>query len=277
MKKNFLSFLTFIALGAQAQTHSLVKLWETDSIVAVPESVLLFQQKDISQSILFVSLIDGAPWEADGKGGIGTLSLDGKVYHSTWVKGLNCPKGMAIYKNRLYVADFNAVVVIDMANAKVEKKITHDSTRSLNDITVSDKGEVYVSDSKTFKIWKLENDVLTLYLENMPGVNGLKAVGNDLIIGMGKTFLKADAQKVLYRIADLPQGADGIEPVGNGDYIVTAWGGYIFYVQADGKVETLLDTHLEKRNAADIGYDPEKKIVYVPTFFAKTVAAYQLK
>jgi hypothetical protein len=277
MKKTFLSFLTVIALGAQAQTHSLVKLWETDSVVAVPESVLFFQPKDVSKTILFTSLIDGAPWEADGKGGIGTLSLDGKSYDSTWVKGLNCPKGMAIYKNRMYVADFNAVVIIDIANGKVEKKITHDSTRALNDITISDKGDVYVSDSKTAKIWKLENEVLTLYLENMPGVNGLKAVGNELIIGAGKNFMKADAQKQLTKIADLPQGADGIEPVGNGDYIVTAWGGYIFYVQADGKVETLLDTHLEKRNAADIGYDPVKKIVYVPTFFAKTVAAYQLK
>ncbi len=277
MKKTLASLLTIIAISAQAQTHSLVKIWETDSVVAVPESVLYFDQKDTSRNILLVSLIDGQPWEADGKGGIAALSPNGKFYDSTWVTGLHCPKGMGIYKNRLYVADFNSVVIVDMKNAKVEKKITHDSARSFNDITVSEKGDVYVSDSKTFKIWKLENDQLTLYLENMTGVNGLKAVGNDLIIGSGKSFLKADAQKQVTKIADLPQGADGIEPVGNGDYIVTAWAGYIFYVQADGKVETLLDTHLQKRNTADIGYDPVKKIVYVPTFFAKTVAAYQLK
>lgn len=277
MKKTFASLLTIIAISSQAQTHSLVKIWETDSVVAVPESVLAFYQKDASKNILFVSLIDGQPWEADGKGGIGKLNPDGKTYDSTWIKGLNCPKGMGIYKNRLYVADLNSVAIIDIKNGKIEKTITHDSTRMLNDITISDKGDVYVSDSKTGKIWKLEKDQLTLYFENMPGVNGLKAVGSDLIIGAGKSFLKADAQKQITKIADLPQGADGVEPVGNGDYIVTAWAGYIFYVQADGKVETLLDTHLEKRNTADIGYDPVRKIVYVPTFFAKTVAAYQLK
>jgi len=277
MKKTFASLLTIIAISSQAQTHSLVKIWETDSVVAVPESVLAFNQKDASKNILFVSLIDGQPWEADGKGGIGKLNPDGKTYDSTWIKGLNCPKGMGIYKNRLYVADLNSVAIIDIKNGKIEKTITHDSTRMLNDITISDKGEVYVSDSKTGKIWKLEKDQLTLYFENMPGVNGLKAVGGDLIIGAGKSFLKADTQKQITKIADLPQGADGVEPVGNGDYIVTAWAGYIFYVQADGKVETLLDTHLEKRNTADIGYDPVRKIVYVPTFFAKTVAAYQLK
>jgi len=39
----------------------------------------------------------------------------------------------------------------------------------------------------------------------------------------------------------------------------------------------LLDTSKEKKNTADIGYDPVKRIVYVPTFNAKTVVAYQLK
>jgi hypothetical protein len=272
MKKTFITFLLTAAFGSTyAQTHSLEKIWETDTIVAIPESIL--PQKDF----MYVSLINGGGWEPDGVGGVGKLSYDRKKYDSTWITGLHCPKGMGLYKNRLYVADYNSVVVIDVKAGKVEKKITHDSTKSLNDITISDKGDIYVSDSKTFKIWKVENDQLTLYLEGMTGVNGLKAVGNDLIIGSGKSFVKADAQKQITKIADLPQGADGIEPVGNGDYIVTAWAGYIFYVQADGKVETMLDTHLEKRNTADIGYDPVKKIVYVPTFNAKTVAAYQLK
>jgi hypothetical protein len=273
MKKTLAFILTIATINTNGQDHSLEKLWETESVLAVPESVL----PDKQNNILYVSLINGAPWEADGLGAIGKLSPDGKQYDSTWITGLNCPKGMDIYKNRLYVADFNTVVVIDIRTGKIEKKITHDSAKAFNDITISDKGDIYVSDSKTFKIWKLENDQLSLYLEGMTGLNGLKAVGNDLIIGSGRSFVKADAQKQITKIADLPQGADGIEPVGNGDYIVTAWAGYVFYVYADGKVETLLDTHLEKKNTADIGYDAKKKILYVPTFFAKTVASYQLK
>lgn len=276
MKKTLAALLSLFAVGSQAQTHSLEKLWETDSIIAVPESVLLHTGNG-GQQVLYVSLIDGQPWDADGKGGVGILSPNGKSYDSTFVKGLHCPKGMGIFKNKLYVADYTDVVVIDLNNGKVEQRITHDSAQGFNDITVSDKGEVYVSDSKSFKVWKLEKDRLVLYLENLKGLNGLKAVGNELIIGSGRSFLKADAQKNLIKIADLPQGADGIEPIGNGDYLVTAWAGYIFYVQADGKVETLLETHGEKKNTADIGYDPVKRIVYVPTFFAKTIAAYQLK
>jgi len=273
MKKTLAALLCLITAGAQAQSHSLEKIWETDTIVAVPESVLMLPK----QNKLLVSLIDGAPWEPDNKGGVGVLSLDGKEYDSSWVKGLNCPKGMGVYKNKLYVADYTSVVVIDLKGGTIEQRITHDSAKAFNDITISDKGVVYVSDSKSFKVWKLDNDQLVLYLENLPGLNGLKAVGNELIIGSGKSFLKASAKKEISKIADLPQGADGIEPIGNGDYLVTAWAGYIFYVHADGQVETLLDTHLYKKNTADIGYDPVKKIVYVPTFFGKTVTAYQLK
>lgn len=258
---------------ANAQAPVMEKLWETDSIIAIPESVL----PDAKRNLLFVSLIDGAPWEADGKGGIGRLAMDGRNYDGKWVTGLHAPKGMGIFGNRLYVADMNEVVVINIDNATIEKKIAPEGAQSLNDITVDDKGVVYVSDSKGFRIWRIENDQPVLYLENLPGLNGLKAVGIDLLIASGKSFVKADASKNIQKIAELPQGLDGIEPIGNGDYIVTAWAGYVYYVHADGKVDTILDTRNERRNAADIGYDPVNRIVYVPTFFAKTVCAYKLK
>lgn len=53
------------------------------------------------------------------------------------------------------------------------------------------------------------------------------------------------------------------------------WIDYIFHVSAGGNIETLADMHLEKQ-AADIGYDPVKRIVFVPTLKAKTVIAYRL-
>jgi hypothetical protein len=256
-----------------AQKHSLEKIWETDSIVAVPESVLA----DGKNNSLYVSLIKGAPWEADGEGGVAKLSADGKNYDSAWVNGLNAPKGMGIYGNKLYVADLDNVVVIDIKSKKINKKIPVKEASGLNDITISSKGIVFVSDSKTGKIWRLTNDKPELYLSDIAGINGLKHIKNDLFIGAGKSFKKANAQKQITNIAELPESIDGIEPVGNGDFIVTSWGGFIYYVSAKGTVETLLDTHAEKRNTADIGYDAVKRIVYVPTFFAKTVAAYKLK
>lgn len=255
-----------------AQTHRLEKLWETDAVVAVPESVLPYD----NSKKLFVSLIDGAGWDADGKGGIAKLNSDGSKLDQTWVTGLNAPKGMALVRNRLYVADIKEVVVIDAKNGKVEKKIGIEGATGLNDITADDNGTVYVSDSRNAKIWRIEKDVPTLFLENVKGVNGVRAAGAALFIGAGKSLQKADANKAVTSIAEMPQGIDGIEPVGNGDLLVTSWSGQIFYVYADGRMESLLDTRSEKKNSADIGYDQRRKILFVPTFNGRTVAAYRL-
>ncbi|HEY4150935.1 MAG TPA: ATP-binding protein [Chitinophagaceae bacterium] len=273
MKYILSALLAGLCFGAVAQQHQLEKVWETDTVVAIPESVL----PDFQKKILYVSLIDGGGWDADGKGGVGKLGMDGKNYDSTWITGLNAPKGLGRYDNKLYAADISDVVVIDIANGKIIKKIPVPGASGLNDITVSEKGIVFVSDSKTARIWRIENDVPTLYLENVKGANGLKAIGSDLVYAEGKLLKKADAQKHLTQLAEVPQSIDGIEPVGNGDYIVTAWVGYIFYVYANGHVDTMLDTHDQKMNTADIGYNPVQHIVYVPTFNAKKVIAYHLK
>lgn len=266
-------FIILSCFTLRAQEHKLELLWQTDSIIAVPESVL----PDFKTGILYVSLIDGESWVADGKGGLGKLSMDGKKYEAEWITGLHAPKGMGLVGNRLFVADMSELVIVDVKNGKIEKKIPLENAKALNDVTVTEKGIVYVSDSKTGRIWRVENDLPALYLDSIRGLNGLRAIGDELYIAAGKIFMKADAQKRLTKIAELPQGGDGIEPVGNGDFIFSSWPGYIYYVYADGRFETLLDTHLEKKNTADFGYDPKNRVLYVPTFNGKTVAAYRLK
>jgi len=72
----FLAVLGSLQVAAQ---HQLQKIWETDTILATPESVL----PDIANKVLYVSLIDGAPWVADGKGGIGKVDLNGKIISTT--------------------------------------------------------------------------------------------------------------------------------------------------------------------------------------------------
>lgn len=272
MKKLIIPLLLLFAMEASAQQHKLVKLWETDSVVAIPESVL----PDLKNKTLYVSLIDGGGWDVDGKGGIAKLGADGKNYQPDWVGGMNAPKGLGRHGNRIYAADISEVVVVDIPGAKIIKKIAIEGASGLNDITVSDRGDVYVSDSKTSRIWKITNDIPSLYLENVKGANGLKAIKTGLVYAQGPSLLKADAQKKITRIAEVPESIDGIEPVGNGDYIVSAWVGYIYYVHANGRIDLLLDTHLEKKNTADIGYDPAKRVVYVPTFMAKKITAYKL-
>ncbi len=273
MKQLLFSAILFITFSASAQQHRLIKQWQTDKVIAIPESVL----PDLENKILYVSLIDGGGWDADGKGGVGKLSLEGKIIDTLFITGLNAPKGLGKFGNHLYVADINEVVVINIKKGKVEKKIVLPGAEALNDITVSDKGIVYVSDSKTSKIWRIENSNPSLFLENIKGANGLKAIGNDVVFAEGKLLKKSNKNKQITQIAEVTEGIDGIEPVGNGDFLITSWVGYIYYVYADGHFETLLDTREQKINAADIGYNFEKRIVYVPTFLAKTIVAYKLQ
>lgn len=253
-------------------THSLTRLWETDTIVNVPESVL----PDATHSFLFVSLIEGGPWDVDGKGGVAKLGIDGKHYDSTWITGLNAPKGLGRYGNLLYVADVSNVVVMDIAKGRILKKIDIAGADGLNDITVDASGMVYVSDSKSGKVYRIEKDVPSLYMDNLPGANGLKATNNGLYILARKAVLIADASKHLRSITDLPNGGDGVEEVGNGDLLVSEWVGYVYYVYADGRKELLMDTHAQHKNTADISYDPSTHTLFVPGFNGKTVAAYRL-
>lgn len=272
MKKSWLLLTVFISGIATGQVPRLEKIWETDTIIPIPESVL----PDAKANTLYVSLINGGGWDEDGKGGIGRLSPDGKQFDGSWIERLNAPKGLGRVGNKLFAADISAVVVIDIRKGVIEKKIPIEGAAGLNDIATDEQGAVFVADSRKARIWKLEKEQPVLYLDSVKGANGLKVIGPDLYFAEGKKLKKIDPQKKVSLVAVLPQGIDGIEPVGNGGLIVTAWSGYIFYVTASGNVSLLLDTHLEKMNTADIGYDPEKKILYVPTFNAKKVVAYRL-
>ena len=177
MKYFFIAVFAFASIATNGQDHKLVKLWETDSVIAIPESVV----PDIKNDVLYVSLINGGGWDADGNGGIGKLSPEGKIIDTNFITGLNAPKGLGKFGNHLYAADIDEVVVINIKKGKIEKKIVLPGAQGLNDITVSDKGIVFVSDSKTSKIWRLENNVPSLFLDNVKGANGLKAIGNDLL------------------------------------------------------------------------------------------------
>jgi hypothetical protein len=280
MNKKLLSafVLFFCCLSLQrllAQEHALVKLWQTDTLLKTPESVLF----DAGDKVLYVSNIDGQPWEKDGKGSIGKIGLDGKIITVDWVTGLNAPKGMGRYKNNLYVADVDNLVVIDIAKASISKRIPLEGAQSLNDVSVDKKGKVYVTDSKAGKIFFLDGDKLVLFVEDYKGLNGVLALGADVYAVAAGAFYKIDAatKKAVKLAEGMEPATDGIEEVVKNEFLVSVWNGLIYYVKADGKVQQLLDTREQKSNTADIGYDTKTRTVYVPTFFKNSVAAYQLK
>lgn len=258
----------------QAQ-HKLIKLWQTDSVFKAPESVLF----DGANNILYVSNIDGTdPWANDGKGSIGKLGLDGKPINIEWVKGLNSPKGLAMYNGKLYVADNSNVVVIDIASGEIAETITLQDAQGLNDISIDRNGTIYITDSKTKKVFRIINGKTQIILENLKGPNGILALGNDLYLLDAGGLYRVGSDKKLTLITDgMEGGTDGIENVTGNDFIVSCWQGTIWYINGDGKKELLLDTRDKNSQTADIGYDGKNRIVYVPTFWRNSVAAYEVK
>ncbi len=206
------------------------------------------------------------------------MCLDGKVIGASWVAGLNAPKGMALYKNTLWVADIDEMVAIDITSGTVTSRMLIDSAMFLNDVTADKKGVVYVSDSRAKKVHRVENGGSTIFLENLQGPNGLLFHQNALYVLDNGGMYKVENDKSLKKIADgMEGGTDGIEHVKGEDFIISCWGGVVYYVKGDGTKETLLDTREQKINSADIGYDAKNRIVYVPTFWKNNVVAYELK
>lgn len=262
------------SLQAQAQ-HKLTSIWLTTDL-PTPESVLFVADK--KSPYLLVSLIDGDGSAADGKGGIAKLAPDGTVIEKDWVAGMNAPKGMGIVQDNLYVADLADVVVINIKTKKIIKRIPIDGAVFLNDVAASASGVVYVSDTRTNKIHRIENDKPSVYLENVVNANGLQVIGSDLVVGAGPELLSFGVDKKPQTLAKgFAQGIDGVEMTQRGEFIVSCWPGLIYYVYADGKIQLLVDSQADKINTADIGFDPATKTLFVPNFLKNSVTAYRLE
>lgn len=275
MKKsiNLLIGLVVLSAGAFSQ-HSLVKKWESDTTLKSPESVYY----DAGNKVLYVSNIDGPGDAKDGKGSVGKLSLDGKIIAVDWVSGLNAPKGLALVKNTLWVADLDELVTIDITKAAITNHIKIEGAQFLNDVAADGKGVIYVTDSKNKQLWKVENGKPAKVLDNLQGPNGVLVHNKEVYILDNGALLKLNKDNTTQKIADGMEGhTDGVENVQGNEFIVSCWMGVIYYVKADGSTEKLLDTRDQKINSADIGYDPKTRTVYVPTFFKNNVVAYELK
>ena len=261
-------------MSVSAQKATVQKLWATDTILKVPESVLV----DDKENCIWVSNIDGASTGKDGKGSISKLSKTGMPINLEWITGLNAPKGMAKYKQELYVADLTELVVIDIKKATIVKRVPIEGSVFLNDVTVNSKGAVFVSDSRTGKVHRYENNTTTIEVENLQGPNGLLSIEDQLLILDRGSLLSVTPGGAISKIMDgMDPSTDGIERVAPNQYIVSCWNGIVYYVVAGAQKITLFDTRSEKINSADIGYDAKKKIIYVPTFLKNNVVAYQLQ
>ena len=275
--------ITSFIVAAQSHAHGdllkqvprLEEAWTVDNI-SVPESVV--EVGHGKNSFFLVSLIDGDPLLKDGQGGIAKISASGELLDKEWVTGLNAPKGLAVYKDWVYVADIDEVVVIDLKTADIVIKIPVPGALLLNDVAVDKKGTLYVSDTFTSQVIRVKNFIPDVYLDNVPAANGLYVQGHDLLVGAGPQLFAFDKRKQLRVVATgFPFELDGVAPAGCGGYFVSSWEGQIYWISATGEKFLLLDTVAQYISTADFAYSENKDLLVVPNFFSNRVTAYKVK
>lgn len=263
------------APAASTKVPSLKLKWQTDTLMTTSESVIF----DPVSNFIYVSNINGQPWEQDGNGFISKLDLDGKIVALKWITGLSAPKGLGIHNGHLFVNDNSDIVDIDIAAGKIVKRHTVGGTKQLNDITIAPDGTVYASTSDDFRVVSLKGDAVSTILDSLDGPNGLLVDGDKflMLLWNPKTLNMVNVAKGTHSVfAQGLDNPDGVEAVGDGGYLVSSWQGILHYVSPDGQVHKLLDTSSEKVSSADIEYVPEKKLLIMPTFFDNRVMAYEV-
>lgn len=256
----------------------LTQVWASDNTLRTPESVVF----DRERNVLYVSNINQSNKDRkDGDGFISRLTPNGEVDQLYWVTGLNDPKGIALQNNILYVADIDEIVAIATQTGSILARHKVDKAQMLNDVTIDNAGNVYVSDSQRGAIYLFRNGRVSHWLDTKrERPNGLLYDNNRLIVASINTglvrFLDIE-RKEFDNWTDRIPSADGIARVGTEGYLVSNWNGEIYFVNIAGRNWKVLDTKNNKVNAADIYYNEELGLLYVPTFYDNRVVAYRVE
>lgn len=273
----FVSFLCFSAFSQEFfQDKSFVKVWETAGGLETPESALF----DEVSGKIYVSNIAGRGWDTDSVGFISILNTKGEIEKIHWVNGLSAPKGMAIYKNSLFVADIDRLVKIDIASGKIVRNYHNLCAVTLNDVAADVDGTIYVTDSNNKRILCLKNDSLKLFIESdeLLRINGILVEGNHLLCGSYDSKMMS-VHKVTKEITILRSDVgyiDGFIKIGKHKYLVSNFKGMISEIDLNAEPRKLLDTSSLKVHAADLGYISKHQLVLVPTFNFNKLVAYKL-
>jgi DNA-binding beta-propeller fold protein YncE len=283
---------------AQQEQIKINKVWETPDTLKNPESVVYGPKQDT----LFVSNIDGKPDEKDQKGFISKVSLsNGTITELNWITGLNAPKGMVIYNtSKLYVSDITDLVEIDIANGRIIKHYNAPGSAFLNDVASDNHGNIYVSDTGTNTIYKLDtnlknNTFLQVWLQSpeLNGPNGLYVDNNKnklIVVSVGSDLGKpGGGMKVVdlenKTISSLGKdvtttpvgGLDGIESDATGThyYVTDNPVGKVYTVNAAGTwYGTLID--LQRQGTADLEFIADENMIMIPIMQDNKLVDYKL-
>lgn len=279
--------LLILPAMALAGPREAVKLWETPGFKN-PESAHF----DAASGTVYVSNVNGEPTAKDGNGFLSKVSADGKVQVLEWVTGFDAPKGLALSAGKLYVADIDKLVEVDVAAGKILNRFEAKDAKFLNDVAAGADGSIYVSDMATNTIWRLKEGVFEVFLKDdkLENPNGLLVEGETLLVASWGVMTDGFATKVpgqvhTVSLKDKAIGShgeavpignlDGFEPFGDGAYLVSDWmNGNVMRIGRKGKVRVLLNLG---QGTADLGYDPKTATAFIPQMKTGVLYGYKVE
>lgn len=273
-----------IAVGSATQVQAETALWTVGDAFARPESIAY----DAKNKVLYVTNINGKPAAKDGNGYISKLSADGKLINKTWIGGLDAPKGAALFKGKLYVADIDRIVEIDLKTATVLGRHNAPNAKFLNDVAIAPDGAVFASDTRGHAIYRLEKREVSVWLaKGVTSPNGLLVRDGELLVmsaphpgkGANKNrviqAVSLSSKKIRQPMGGLTGAVyDGIQVDAAGRHYVSDWlNGVVVRVSPQGKPATILRL---SKGLADIALIEDSEILVVPRMFDNRVEAYRL-
>jgi phage tail protein X len=270
---------------------SLPLVWKVTKGLENPESAYY----DASSNTIFVSSVSAEPAVKDREGWISQVSLDGKMMMERWLEGINAPKGIRVYKDKLWFTDIDEVLAVDMKTRRVVVRIAVPGAQFLNDIAIDQTGVVYVSDTLTSTIHKIENGKSSIFRDGKiyQSPNGLLVDGQTLwIAAWGLTsdlkfttktpgvlmstdlsHTRASTKPVVLTKEPFAH-LDGLEKMENGDFLTSDWvAGKVYRVSKSGVIKLLME---DEQGVADIGYIPKSGILLVPQMNRSELLAFKL-
>ena len=285
--KPLISFLTGMVLVINTMAQD-------SSVLAHPESVIS------DGKFLYVTNIGKAldPAAKDGDGFISKLSLDGKVLEAKLnTSKLNAPKGTAIIRGMLYVADIDRIIGIEMATGKQLAEINlNPATGSnfVNDLTKKDDFTLFASCTDVGKV--VEVNIRTGNVQivaNVKGANGItydKATNQLYTCSFDFQNMQGGELGVITwknsnpgydKLGDVHGAFDGLALLDDHTLIVSDWGamdhpaGFVEKVDLKTKQATKLDWPVIA-GPADFYLNVGEKKLYIPALVEGKLVIQQL-
>lgn len=218
-------------------------------------------------------------------GFVSIVSPDGAVEKLKWIDGaashLADPLGLFVARDRIYLADTDAVRIYDRRTGAAVAAIPVPGAQRLNDLTVAADGTIYVTDSARegqpgalYRIspkgkaaeWVARNDAL-----EKP--NGIAVMPDGTIVhgGRGVNLVFRDVAGRILRERTLPTGRiDGIVALADGGLLVASQDGHVVYhVAPNNGAITQIASDIAV--PAAIGYDSKRNRLIIPQIKAATL------